>query len=281
MKSKKNKLYSYIVMLVFVFTVSIGQIQAAQYENYYGIEMTNEQYNNLLELGFSENEIYYMDMETFTENKEKLATLVSKTEKYYKSVYTDLNGNSYSTEVSAEEYENQSLIQNRGYVETEYKKVTATMSQLDNQFRYKVTTAWKKMPSVRSYDIIGVGHSDPVSIPTAVQFYYTYCVASGDCITDRTYYYKEKTANGGTAVYKFPTSARSMTAVLYYDVSKFNENTITYLELCGDYAHATRTVSSSIYNSHGIDLDGILMSDSVASYYDAIPCARASWSGTW
>lgn len=280
MKTKKNKLYSYIVMLLFVFTISMGQIKATQYENYYGVEMTNEQYNNLLELGFSEDEIYYMDMETFTANKDTLATLVSKTEKYYKSVYTDLNGNSYSTEVSAEEYENQSSIQARGYVETEYKKVVSSISQLDNQFRYKVTTSWKLLPSVRSYDIIGIGHRDPVQIPTAVNFYYTYCVSSGDCITDRTYYYKQKISYGGTAVYKFPTTARSMTAVLYYDISKNTTNTITSLAMCGDYAHATTNVVYSNYSGHSIDIDGILLG-SASSYYDAIPCARSTWSGSW
>jgi len=281
MKSKKNKLYSYILTFLFVSTLLVGQIKAAKYENYFGIEMTNEQYNNLLELGFSEEEIHYMDEQTFTENKDTLATLVGRTEKYYKSVYTDLNGNSYSTEVSAEEYENQSSIQTRGYVETEYKKVVSSISQLDNQFRYKVTTSWKLMPSVRSYDIIGVGHVDPVYIPTAVNFYYTYCIQSGDCITDGTYYYKQKTGSGGTAVYKFPSNARSMTAVLYYDVSKNTTNTITSLEICGDYAHATTSVDSSDYRNHGIDIDGILLTYSTSNYYDAIPCAVSAWSGSW
>jgi len=281
MKIKKNKLYSYILMFLFVVSLSTGQIKAAQYENYYGVEMTNEQYNNLLELGFSEEEIYYMDEQTFTENKDMLATLVSRTEKYYKSVYTDLNGNSYSTEVSAEEYENQSSIQTRGYVETEYKKVVSSLSQLDNQFRYKVSTSWKMMPSVRSYDIIGVGHLDPVYIPGAVNFYYTYCIASGECITDRTYYNKQRTGGGGSAVYKFPSTARSMTAVLYYDVSKNTTDTITYLEICGDYAHATATVSSTQYNNHAIAIEGILLGTSTSNYYDAIPCAVSAWSGSW
>lgn len=280
MKIKKNKLYSYVLMFLFVVSLSTGQIKATQYENYFGIEMTNQQYNNLLELGFSEDEIYYMDEQTFTENKDVLATLVGKTEKYYKSVYTDLNGNSYSTEVSAEEYENQSSIQSRGYVETEYKKVVSSISQLTNQFRYKVTTSWKLMPSVRSYDIIGVGHVDPVYIPTAVNFYYTYCIQSGDCTTDGTYYFKQKTGSGGSAVYKFPSDARSMTAVLYYDVSKATTDTITSLEICGDYSHAKTNVSASNYNGHGIDIDGILLGIN-SSYYDAIPCAVTSWGGTW
>lgn len=280
MKIKSNQLYLYVLISLFVFSLCIGKTKAAEYENYFGIEMTNQQYNNLLELGFSESEIYYMDNQTFEDNKDVLATLVAENERYYKSVYTDLDGNSYSTEVSAAEYENQSPIQTRGYVETEYKKVVTTMSQLSNQFRYKVTTAWKNMPSVRSYDIIGIGHADPVYIPTAVNFSYTYCYSSGECITDTLYYFKQKLSTGGSAVYKFPKDARSMTAVLYYDVSKNTTDTITSLEMCGDYSHATTNVSSSVYNSHGININGILLGTN-GSYYDAIPCAITTWGGSW
>ena len=39
------------------------------YTNYNGIEMTNQEYNNLLNQGFSENEIYYMNEEIYLENK--------------------------------------------------------------------------------------------------------------------------------------------------------------------------------------------------------------------
>ena len=280
MKIKSNQLYLYVLISLFVFSLCIGKTKAAEYENYFGIEMTNQQYNNLLELGFSESEIYYMDNQTFEDNKDVLATLVAENERYYKSVYTDLDGKSYSTEVSAAEYENQSPIQTRGYVETEYKKVVTTMSQLSNQFRYKVTTAWKNMPSVRSYDIIGIGHADPVYIPTAVNFSYTYCYSSGECITDTLYYFKQKLSTGGSAVYKFPKDARSMTAVLYYDVSKNTTDTITSLEMCGDYSHATTNVSSSVYNSHGININGILLGTN-GSYYDAIPCAITTWGGSW
>lgn len=281
MKKRSKQLYMYGFISLLIFSLNAKSINAAEYKNYFGIEMNNQQYNNLLELGFSEDEIYYMSEETFESNKDILSTLVANDTKYYKSVYTDLDGNSYSAEVSAAEYENQSPIQTRGYVETTYKKVVTTMSQLDNQFRYKVTTAWKQMPSVRSYDIIGIGFSDAVYISSLVNFSYTYALPTGEYINDGTYYFKQKISTGGSAVYKFPTEARAMTAVLYYDIAKINSSsTITSLEMCGDYAHATTNVSASNYNSHGIDDNGILLGSNIG-YYDAIPCAVSSWGGTW
>ena len=100
MKARKRSSYMYIVISIFIFTFCLGNVNAAVYENYYGIEMTNEEYNNLIELGFTEQDIFLMTEETFEENKDIEATLVAKTDKYYKTIYTDLNGNPYTTEIS-------------------------------------------------------------------------------------------------------------------------------------------------------------------------------------
>ena len=86
MLSKKNKIFAYGIITLFVSIISIGQVNAAEYENYYGIEMTNEEYNTLLNLGFSEDEIYYMNEETYLENKDLDATLFSKNKRYYKTI---------------------------------------------------------------------------------------------------------------------------------------------------------------------------------------------------
>ena len=88
-------------------------------------------------------------------------------------------------------------------------------------------------------------------------------------------------STGGTAVYKVPSDdIVGLSAVLYYDVAKDTTSTITYLEMCGDYSHATSTVSSTQYNGHGIDLDGIYLG-SYGGYYDETPCAMSSWGGSW
>lgn len=280
MNLKKSKLYLCLFMSLFIFGMYAEKVSAKIYTNYNGIEMTNQEYNNLLNQGFSENEIYYMNEDTFELNKDITATLVAKTNKYYKTVYTNLNGDTYSQEITKEEYDNQSLMDPRGTVSTEYKNMISTMSRLTNTFRYKVTVGWNRIPSTKSYDIIGVGFDDDVSIASSVYFTYTYTNSDGNSTTSTLHYGKKSTPTGASAVYKIPTNIYGLSAVLYYDVSKNTSSTITSLSMCGDYSHATSNVSSSNYSNHGITYAGITLGANIA-YYDAIPCAISSWGGSW
>ena len=281
MKVKRNKLYLGFIIALFSFVYISECVNAAEYKNYFGITMTNEQYNNLINLGFSENEIYYMNEETFEQNKDIESELVVKSNKYYKTIYTNLNGDTYSTEITKEEYDNESLMNTRGYVNTEYKNMVSTMSKLTDSFRYKVTVNWNIMPKKRSYDIIGIGFEDHVRINSLVNFSYTYADANGNYTTSTLYYGKKSTATGGSAVYKVPDTLYSLSTVLYYDVVKETSSTITRLDMCGDYSHATSNVSNSTANNHEITINGIELGTSSISYYDAIPCADGVWYGTW
>ena len=277
---KRKKLYLLLTLLM--FGICINNVKALDYENYFGITMTETQYNNLLNQGFNEEEIYYMDEDTFNENKNLTAELVSVNSKFYKSIYTDLNGNPQIVELTEAEYENESSTQMRGYVQTEYKRLDAYIAQIDNTyFRYKVTLGWRRMPAVRSYDIIGLSFEDTtVTIPGLVNFQFSYCIETGDCFSDGTYYYKAKNYNGGSAVYKFPTNARSMSVKLYYDVIKNTSETITSQLVHGDYAHATESVDYAIFSNHTMTRGGLSLGTS-APYYDEIPCADTGWVGTW
>lgn len=279
METKRSKLY--LLVAVCTFIILLGNVSAAEYINYYNISMTSQQYNNLLNLGFSENEIYYMSQETFDINKDIEGQLVAENNKYYKTIYTDLAGNPYTTEISEEEYNNQSSMDQRGTVTTEYKNMVTTISKLTNTFRYKVTLAWRRMPAVRSYDIIGIGFDDDVYISSPVYFSYTYCISDGSCTNSAQYYDRKKLSTGGSAVYKLPGSeAISLTSVLYYDVSKDTSSTITRLDMYGDYAHATSNVNSSQYLDYTINRYGISLGASV-SYYDTIQTAQSTWGGSW
>lgn len=277
---KKRLLYLFITLLI--FGICINNVKALNYENYFGIEMTNTEYNNLINLGFNEEEIYYMDETTFNDNKDLNAELVSVNSKYYKSIYTDLNGQPQVVELTKEEYENEANHQIRGYVQTEYKRMDAYISRVDSTYyRYKVTLGWLRMPVVRSYDIIGLAfEGTDVTISGLINFQFSYCVESADCFTDTSYYYKAKNYNGGSAVYKFPTEARSMTVKLYYDVIKNTSDTITTQIIHGDYAHATSSVDYDIFSNHTMTRGGLSLGTS-APYYDSIPCADTGWTGTW
>lgn len=280
MEKKRRMLYLFITLLV--FGICTKNVKALEYENYFGITITNEQYNNLLNQGFNEEEIYYMNEDTFNENKDLNAELVSVNSKFYKSIYTDLNGTAQLVELTEEEYENESSNQVRGYVQTEYKRMDAYITKIDNtQFRYKVTVGWRNLPSVRSYDIIGVAfEGGSVTIPGDVYFNFTYCISDGSCRTSNGYNYKAKNYNGGSAVYKFPTTAISMTTSLYYNVVKNTTETITAQLIHGDYAHATQNVDYAIYSNHTMTRGGLSLGSSTP-YYDEIPCADTGWTGTW
>lgn len=277
----RGKSYMCGILALFISIACIGQVNAAEYENYFGIKITNEQYTTLINLGFSDEEIYYMDETTFLENKDSDANLVSKNEKYYKTIYTDLGGNSYSIEITEDEYENQPLLNSRSTVETEYKMMVTTLSQNGNKFRYKVSVGWKIMPSIRSYDIIGIGFDDDVYIDSSVYFNYHWCYSSGTCQTESYYQNKKSTSTGGAAVYDLPDSAISLSAALYYDVSKDTTDTITHLTMYGDYSHAKTNVSVGNIADYDISISGIELRSSLISKYDAIPCAYSTWSGSW
>ena len=53
-----------------------------------------------------------------------------------------------------------------------------------------------------------------IIISGLVKFQYNYCISNGSCYADGTFYDKQENYNGGSAVYKFPTNAISMTTIL-------------------------------------------------------------------
>ena len=281
---KKNHLIMYVLMTTCMYILGIGIVGASSYVNYRGISMTDEEYNNLINLGFTEDEIYYMGEDMFNQNKDIESSLEVVNEKYYKTIYTDLNGGAYSVELTEDEYNNQSSNNMRSYVETSYKKLVTTMSRnSDNTFRYKASLTWKQIPAVRSFDIIGIGYNDNVRITSGVIFGYYYCNSSGDCPESTLYYNKKNLSTGGSVVYKLPSGdIRGLGAVMYYDIDKNNSSqTITSLTMCGDYSHATSNVNQSNISNYTIHGSGLQLYSSIAGYYDEIPCAEVDWVGTW
>lgn len=284
MKRKATNLLSSGGVLLFSLLLFINGVSASNYINYYGISMSAVEYNNLVNLGFLDNEIYYMTQETFDANKNIKSTLVSTDLKYYKTVYTGLDGESYSTEITKSEYDNQSMINTYATVTTEYKTMVTNISKNDDDtFRFKVSVMWNRMPSTRSYDIIGIGYLDSeIYISSLINFSYIYCMPDASCTTSGLYYDIKNTSTGAAKVYKLPTGdIRSLGATLYYDVSKTDVNkTVTVLRMYGDYAHATKKISSG-YDKYLINYNGIQLDSSISNYYDEIPYADSFWTGTW
>lgn len=281
-KSRKN-LIPFIILVIFTFMLGIIKTNAEEIINYNGIHMTMEEYSTLLNLGFTENQIYYMNQEIFDENKGLDANLVSQTQRYYKTIYPTY-GTSYTLEVTEEEYNsaNKEPAGIKGTVNTTYKTVVSSIAQNGNKYRYNVSMAWKIMPSTRSYDIIGVGFADSVYISSSVYSSFTYANAAGSYTTSTQYYNKKSTASGGAVVFKLPSGTiKALSASLYYDVSKNTNNTITSLGICGDYSHATSNVPVSNIADYGISIYGISLGSTLGGYYDAIPCAMEYATVSW
>ena len=222
---------------------------------------------------------------------------LAETTKYFKTV-TNLdearlqinsmgqneNTASYTVEISEEEYNNaptEPVRDASASVETTYKKLTTTISQVYSYYRYKAVLFWKTIPSVRSHDIIGIGMASNVQVYGTPSFQQYYCYSGGNCYTSTAYVYKTGTYGAG-ATYKLAEGTlTTLKATFYYDITKNTSSTITSLSAAGDYAHATTTVSSDTAQNYTVVGGGLSLDSSISGYYDSIQSAIATMSVYW
>lgn len=280
--TQKNKIVKCMMIVAFItfFSLSINRVNAHQIINYYGIHMTTDEYMTLLNLGFTDDEIYYMDEDIFNENKNLDATLVAQSNKYYK-VVTPMYGQSYVVEVSPSEALNQPENNTLGYVTTQYINEVSTISANGSKYRYKNTVNWLNIPENKSFDVIAIGFINSVFIDSNVYFRFSYADSSGTWHNSTLYYDKKNTSTGGSTTYKIPTTLYGLSALLYFDVSKNTTDTLTNLTMCGDYAHSLESIGQLSAANHAVNSGGIQFSSSVYDYFNEIPCATAMTSVNW
>lgn len=284
-------IYSCFAVLLLGITTPIVNA-GTYYTNYNNIEMTENEYNNLVELGFTEDEIYLMGNTEFEANKDIEATLVSATEKYYKTTTIIQNGitTTSSEVISKEQYELEKdatpvtrSIYN-GLVTTDYKHMLMEMSQLDdNEMRLKITLTWLNIPSTRSNDIIGIGFEQSVvGLNSSIYFQQNYTNSSGSHSSVTSI--PQEFSTGVSSVFDLPNGTISaLSSYMYIDVRKNDDDeTITDMDAGGDYAHATSTISETNAKKHTVNhISGIVLQSSIQDYYDGINVATASFIGTW
>ena len=283
-----KKKFKLLLLLIFMLG-PVVVFASENYVNYYGIEMNEEEYANLLGLGFTEDEIYHMESEEFNANKDIESSLEAVSTKYYVSTsrYDSLGRVIFSntTEVSEAEYNDSSIMTRNGTaeIETAYKRMTTTISQAGTKYRYKVTLTWKQMPKVRSYDIIGIG-LEPALVyrNSSLVFNQTYCI-SNNCTNTATYSMANYSTAGAGVSFKLPTSTSitGLRSYFYYDVSKEYDGTLTVMYADGDYAHATSSITAGNATGFYVNQVGIMLDSGIASYYDSISSAEAEWNGSW
>lgn len=277
------------IILLLVFVLPVVAFAEEKYVNYYGVEFSEEDYSTMVELGFSEDEIYYMSVEEYNNNRNIDATLEATTTRYFVNIIRyDSTGRMISDsemEVNEEEYNSESIsMYGNGLVETTYKKMTTTISATGSNYRYKVSLVWKKMPATRSYDIIGVGiEGGKVRISGgSMVFNQNYCI-SNSCTNTNTINSSSTSSTGGGVSFKLPTSTSitSLSSYVYFTVLKVGSSTITSLSAYGDYSHATKSISGGTAQGFYVDAVGIDLDEALIPYYDSIDRAIATWSGSW
>ena len=279
---------------LFLLTISFKNVSALEDDiiivNNNNVSITEEKYLELMDAGYTIDDIYNMDLETYNNANTNNDTITSET-KYLKTITTTRYGSTSSetVEVTEEEFNNGDSgnisICASGTVQTTYKKLTASITPStinSNRMRYRVYMYWKTLPSVRSYDIIGMGfNSTIVRLATGPDFYQLY---TRDGITYTSYQAYLKTfSNGAGAVFQLPSNVTTISQDFYFEVLKQDSNaTLTHQESAGDYAHAIETVvGSTVNNNYVAGPLGLSLYSAINSKYDAMSSATVIWDGSW
>lgn len=224
--------------------------------------------------------------------------LVSQKIKYYKTITyynnqndlkSNLNSMPYSEtfEISEEEYlkasnDNNQINTSPAFSETTFQKMTSSIYSSGSYYRYKNEMEWKKMPRVRSYDIIAIGFFQSVKLHGNPYFLQEYCYTDGTCATSTTND-SQIFASGAGTTFKLPSgSLSSLKQTFYFDVEKNTSSTIIAQSAFSDYSHAIKTITKENAKKYSVSRSlGIVLNSSIDSYYDVFSVAEASWSGTW
>ena len=240
-------------------------------------------------------------------NKEKTDDnyqVVSETTKYMKTVNTYSNVvrdeygnitsanllNSESVEITKEELDkvdfSNTIVETRNSttIETIYRRMTTDLEYVNGSYRYRNQVNWYNFPSVRSYDIIGIGHYSNVSMSGNPYFKLDYTTVSGAHMSS-FFYLNQSFSNGDSATFLLPLpNLSALKITYYYNVAKNNPaNTITSQAIFGDYAHGIDTsLTSAQAQNHIVSQNGgIILDNSVYTKFDTNDEADVYWTGTW
>ncbi|MDM5330345.1 hypothetical protein [Neobacillus sp. CF12] len=175
--------------LLFPFSTSTSAAGTASVQkNKNNVEMTSEQYDNLLNLGFTEKQIANMDQEEFARNKDLKGKVVA-TSKHYLKITEDSKGNSIVKNLDKKTYDTEVAIEKEKIKKerasskraktisltptsfataalanipnddssTSYKTMTTLIIKFSSrQFRVRNHIDWHIMPAIRGTDVSGV-----------------------------------------------------------------------------------------------------------------------------
>lgn len=159
-----------LIFAIAIFTLGANQI-FAQEEIYLktlnGVELTKEQYNNLIK-SFDYNTIITMNAEMLEEIKNETDFKSVSKEKYIKSTIVYDQGQVVSSneeEVSLNEFTNSDITEpiyvpiQVATTETTYRRLKMTIvvwGNNSNNMSITLTNTWKQLPSMKTYDVLAI-----------------------------------------------------------------------------------------------------------------------------
>lgn len=285
---KKILNITFLILLLLGFKNVSALEEDIYITNSKGVDITEERFLELMDAGYTLNDIYNMDLETYN-NADTSNDDITASIKYYKTTTTTRYGNTNieTVEVTEEEYNNSeeynTMIRAEGEVNTTYKKLYASINPSTShpgKMTYRVYMHWKTMPVVRSNDIISMGYDSSVVSKSYGPYFTNLYTVNGYTYTSSSAYIKEF-SNGVGAVFDLHDTATTLNQELTFEVNKAI-STVTEQEGAGDYSHAIETVSgSTANNNYSCSTLGITLYSAINSKYDAMSEADVYWTGTW
>lgn len=272
-------------LIVFVLCLGFMTINVdaqTYYTNLNGVEMTETQYNKMLQI-FSERKVGLLTQSEFDMLKDN--EIVDSATRYEKEVY--INGEYDSTvEISKEEYDAAEDVTSctpyvSDYIETSYKKLSASIGKV-NSTQYSLVGAltWKKVPAYRSYDVFAfrLNHFNYSGF-TGSQLYF-----KGNNAYNIEYYtssegYKPQSNGAGVSM-----NLKDGTDITGYELTiatslTFNSYNYNAAAAYVAYEHSQANVSRAESMNYYLDVSGLgnvvkFNSSTIAGYYDGMDGVR-------
>lgn len=241
----KKKFRGGSIAIAILFAIGISNVNADEnifYTNLNGVEMTENEYNHIVEL-LSDKKVTSITQDEFDEY---MTYEIIDRDVIYQKVISNEFGVVYEEEITEEEYNASELEEMEsgigenepnvsGYFETSYKRLNVTLNSTSNAYLMIGTLTWKKVPACRSYDVFAF---------KTTRFYYTNVTGS------QTYYvgagYTNISYNSNSQGYKALSNGAGLSMnlkdgsnITSYDMS------ISAVLTISDYSYSTSYVTTS------------------------------------
>ena len=276
---RKMLLGGLILSLLLVLCPTV--MAESYYTNSNGIEMTEEEYNKMIQL-FDEKHTYYLTQEEFDFYKDK--TIVDSGTVYVKENYVndvlvseeEITEEEYNSSSDNDDSQDPTRYGSSATHTTNYKKLTASIVSLGG-LNYNLVShlQWKKVPKVKSYDVFAfyLQHFSYSGV-TGTQYAYTSSGQYTYSYNSRSAGYKGLSSGAGLSMNLKDGSNITgydmfMSASLHGDGSSYGHGNALV-----SYQHAQVNVTRAQSMSYTLGVTGlggvIIFSSGVMSSYDGM-----------